>query len=128
MAALISSKASLMIVVQSSGSMRSRIAVEPTTSANSAVTGLRSPVSFASRIFSMSGAGAADERRLRSSSSAGSAGLIALPQFEQKRASAGTDASQFGQKTDTGLEVITAILRRPVRTIDDDVTTDVGCA
>ena len=78
-------------------------AVEPTTSANSAVTGLRSPVSCGpSRIFSMSGAGAADERRLRSSASAGSAGVIALPQFEQKRASAGTDASQFGQKTVTG--------------------------
>ena len=46
-----------------------------------------------------------DERRrggrreaTASSASAGSAGVIALPQFEQKRASAGTDASQRGQE------------------------------
>src|SRR6188472_3627510 len=46
------------MTVQSSGSIVSARAVEPTTSENSAVTGLRSPVSLAARIMSMSGAGA----------------------------------------------------------------------
>ena len=46
-----------MIAVQSSGSIVSASEVEPTTSANSAVTGLRSPVSRGARIFSTSGSG-----------------------------------------------------------------------
>ena len=51
-----------MSAVQSSGSICSASLVEPTTSTKSAVTGLRSPVSRAARIFVMSGVGAAAVR------------------------------------------------------------------
>src|SRR5258705_7559589 len=58
------SNASLIMAVQSSGSICSASDVEPTTSANSAVTGLSSPVIRAVRIFVMRGVGAAAIRRV----------------------------------------------------------------
>src|SRR3990170_1771334 len=91
------SKASFIIAVQSSGSIRSASAVEPTTSANTAVTGLRSPVSLAARIFSMSGDGAAADKRAWRASSVSVGSPRASPQLAQKRASPGTGASQRGQ-------------------------------
>src|ERR671915_583390 len=90
------SNAWLIIADQSSGSIDSRYVVEPTTSANRAVTGLRSPVILAARIFATRGAGAVAARRVRRSTSDSSRGAIGLPQLMQKRASAGTDAAQVG--------------------------------
>jgi hypothetical protein len=62
------SNACVTTPIHSSGSIVSASAVEPTTSANSAVTGFRSPVTGAARSFSRRGGGAADvSRRSRSS-------------------------------------------------------------
>src|SRR4051812_35447920 len=94
------SNASLMSCVQSSGSIDSASVVEPTMSAKSAVTGLRSPVSLALRILSTSGAGAAAANR-DWRASADESGSSDCPQLMQKRASAGTGASQRGHVSPT---------------------------
>src|SRR4051812_2675662 len=99
------SNASLMSCVQSSGSIPSASVVEPTMSAKSAVTGLRSPVSLAARIFSTRGAGAAAEiRAWRAPDSASltvASGDSDCPQLMQNRASAVTGASQRGHVSPT---------------------------
>src|SRR6185436_8749547 len=91
------SNASLIIAVQSSGSICSAIEVEPTTSAKSAVTGLRSPVRRAVRILVISGAGAAAATRVCAAASSDEASVRARPQFAQNLASRATLASQRGQ-------------------------------
>src|SRR5690242_2111848 len=91
------SNASLIIAVQSSGSICSAIEVEPTTSAKRAVTGLRSPVRRALRILVISGAGAAAATRLWMTASVGETSARAWPQFAQNLASGATLASQRGQ-------------------------------
>src|SRR5919112_1000396 len=80
------SNAALIIAVQSSGSIRSA----------RAVTGLRSPVRRAARIFEMSGAGAAEVSRTCVDASAGVVSPSGLPQLAQNLASGATLASQRG--------------------------------
>src|SRR5579859_5620307 len=93
-----------MIAVQSSASICSAREVEPTTSAKSAVTTLRSPARRAARIFAASGAGAAAARRVRRASSVGVLPtLTAWPQLIQNRAPAGNSVLQLLQRCTRGV-------------------------
>src|SRR5262245_11468823 len=100
------SNASLIIAVQSSGSICSARVVEPTTSAKRAVTGLRSPVRRAVRILVIRGAGAAAATRVWVAASAVVASVSGLPQLAQNFASGATLASQRGQVRDGDSTVI----------------------
>ncbi len=77
------------------GSICSASMVDPTTSANSAVTGFRSPVSLAARIFSTRGAGVRRGRRA-ARALANESFSSDCPQLMQKRASAGTEPHSAG--------------------------------
>src|SRR5215210_5020757 len=91
------SNASFTSCDQSSGSICSASEVEPTTSANTAVTGLRSPDSLAAHILSTSGAGAAAASAAWRVSSDSVEPASGWPHLAQKRASAVTGDSQRGQ-------------------------------
>src|SRR5688572_10899454 len=87
-----------MISVQSSGSMFSAKAVEPTTSANRHVTIFRSPARWAARIFSTSGAGVLAARRVWRASSLGVVAATGWPQLAQKRAPGDSSDWQLAQR------------------------------
>ena len=85
-----------MMPVHSSASIDSAREVDPTTSAKSAVTGLRSPVRRGACIFLTRGWGAAACSRAWRGSSSGVA-ATGWPQVMQNRASGGSGAEQFRQ-------------------------------
>src|SRR5919109_178623 len=87
MTSLMRSKASFMIAAQSSGSIRSARLVEPTTSAKSAVTGLRSPLTRAARSLAATGGGAAAVRRAWRSTSSWLASVVCCIGLIVRRAS-----------------------------------------
>jgi hypothetical protein len=112
------SNASLIIAVQSSGSICSARLVEPTTSAKRAVTGFRSPVRRAVRILVIRGTGAAAATREWIAASSLVASVRARPQLAQNLASGATAASQRGQVRVIGSTVIAASYSGPTFQLD----------